>query len=131
MRKIGVVVPDFRECVPTIVPCIPRMIYFVCWKDGSDRMLILEFIRIIVAFIKVMKQWTRSSPFWSCSGGHKSVILQSTFVLWTWRKFITMFPEVFCKGVLQKCGVPRDILSLYNLTRSCVRILALATNQKK
>ena len=71
------------------------------------------------------KIWTSYVPSAGCSMVHGSLPNQSTCLLWTWRRHLTVSLVAFCGRVLWEYGVRGPLLravhSLYDRSRHCMK----------
>lgn len=51
----------------------------------------------------VVEQWTSSLPLYGYWRGHGVLPIQSTRVLWTWRRLTMVSPGKSCGGTLWEC----------------------------
>ncbi|XP_051936003.1 uncharacterized protein LOC127610201 [Hippocampus zosterae] len=75
-----------------------------CWRGGSVRKSSLRLSRSSVVFVPAVEQWTSSTPLAGSLRVCGNSPNQSTCVLWTWRRRLTVSLGEFCGGCFVGMG---------------------------
>ncbi|XP_051916968.1 uncharacterized protein LOC127597715 [Hippocampus zosterae] len=104
--QTGVVVPLFKKGDRRVCSnyrgitllSLPGRYIQGCWRGGSVRKSSLRLRRSSVVFVPAVEQWTSSTPLAGFSRVCGNSPNQSTCVLWTWRRRLTVSLGESCGG---------------------------------